>query len=85
MKGGYRPGAAGRHPIRIAVIWTERYAQLRRDTWIGSPLCRRLLLFLFRYFSLRVVPASKQSLAEQVIRHPDVMRQNCRPKTKLAV
>lgn len=34
-------------------------------------------------FSLRVVPASKQSLAEHVIRHPDVMRQNCRPKTKL--
>ena len=33
--------------------------------------------------SLRVVPASKQSLAEHVIRHPDVMRQNCRPKTKL--
>jgi hypothetical protein len=34
-------------------------------------------------FSLRVVPASKQSLAEHVIRHPDVMRQNCRPKTEL--
>jgi len=30
-----------------------------------------------------VVPASKQSLAEHVIQHPDVMRQNCRPKTKL--
>ena len=34
-------------------------------------------------FSLRVVPASKQSLAEHVIQHPDVMRQNCRPKTEL--
>ena len=34
-------------------------------------------------FSLRVVPASKKSLAEHVIRHPDVMRQNCRPKTEL--
>ena len=33
--------------------------------------------------SLRVVPASKQSLAKHVIRHPNVMRQNCRPKTKL--
>ena len=36
-------------------------------------------------FSLRVVPASKQSLAEHVIRHPDVMRQNCRPKTELCL
>ena len=80
---GFRSGAAGRHPIQIAAIWAERYAPVRRATWIGSPLCRRLLLFLFCYFSLRVVPASKQSLAEHVIQHPDVMRQNCRPKTKL--
>ena len=85
MKDRSRPGAAGRHPIQIAAIWAERYAQVRRATWIGSPLCRRLLLFLFCYFSLRVVPASKQSLAEHVIRHPDVMRQNCRPKTKLGL
>lgn len=41
------------------------------------------MLCLFCYFSLRVVPASKQLLTEHVIRHPDVMRQNCRPKTKL--
>ena len=54
-----------------------------RAAGIGSPLCRRRLLFLFCYFSLRVAPASKQSLAEHVIRHPDVMRQNCRPKTEL--
>jgi len=83
ITGSYRPEAAYRHPIRIAAIRVERYAPVRRATWIGSPLCRRLLLFLFCYFSLRVVPASKQSLAEQVIRHPDVMRQNCRPKTEL--
>ena len=35
--------------------------------------------------SLQVVPASKQSLAEHVIRHSDVMQQNCRPKTMLCV
>jgi hypothetical protein len=70
----YRPEAAGRHPIRIAAIRVKMYAPVLRATWIGSPLCRRLLLFLFCYFSLRVVPASKQLLAEQVIRHPDVMR-----------
>ena len=32
-----------------------------------------------------MVPVSKQSLAEHVIRHPDVMRQNCRPKKELEI
>ena len=69
----------------ITVIQVERYAPVRRATCIGSPLCRRLLLFLFCYFFLRVVPASKQLLAEHVIRYPGVMRQNCRPKTKFGI
>ena len=34
--GGYRPKAAGRHPIRIAVIWARRYACGLRATWIKS-------------------------------------------------
>ena len=48
-----------------------------------SPLSCRLLIFLSCYFALRVVPASKQYLVGHVIRHSDVMRQNCRQKTKL--
>ena len=52
-----------------------------RITRYGDASC----FFFPVIFSLRVVPASKQSLAEHVIRHSDVMRQNCRPKTKLAV
>jgi hypothetical protein len=31
-----------------------------------------------------VIHDSKQAFAEHFIQHPDVMRQNCRPKTKLA-
>ena len=42
-----------------------------------------LLLYLRCYLALRDISSSKQEVAEHVIRHPDVMRQNCRPKTKL--
>lgn len=50
--------------------------QMGHDT----PLCRRLLLFLSCYFALRVVFAFEQQFSEDVIRHSDVMRQNCCPK-----
>ena len=43
----------------------------------------QLLLYLRCYLALRDISYSKQKVAEHVIRHPDVMRQNCRPKTKL--
>ena len=46
------------------------------------PPCR-LLLYLRCYLALRDVFSSIQEVAEHVIRHPDVMRQNFRPKTKL--
>ena len=58
----------------------------------STPSCNMDLITCYGYascffcpviFFLRVAPASKQSLAEHVIRHSDVMRQNCRPKTKL--
>lgn len=42
-----------------------------------------LLLYLRCYLALRDISSSKQEVAEHVIRHPNVMRQNCRPKTKL--
>lgn len=60
MKGGYRPEAAGGQPIQIEAIRVERYAPVRRPTLIGSPLCRRLLLFLSFSFALCVDPTSKQ-------------------------
>ena len=47
------------------------------------PPCR-LLLYLRCYLALRDISYFKQEVAERVIRHPDVMRQNCRPK-KLSV
>lgn len=43
----------------------------------------RLLLYRRCYLALRDISSSKQKVAEHVIRHPNVMRQNCRPKTKL--
>ena len=43
----------------------------------------RLLLYRRCYLALRDISSSKQEVAEHVIRHPNVMRQNCRPKTKL--
>ena len=46
------------------------------------PPCR-LLLFLRCYLALREISFSKQAVVEHVIRHPDVMPQNCRQKTKL--
>lgn len=45
----------------------------------------QLLLYLRCYLALRDISYSKQEVAEHVIRHPDVMRQNCRPKTKLGI
>ena len=45
----------------------------------------RLLLYRRCYLALRDISSSKQEVAEHVIRHPDVMRQNCRPKTKLGI
>ena len=48
------------------------------------PPCR-LLLFLRCYLALREISFSKQAVVEHVIRHPDVMPQNCRPKTKLGM
>ena len=48
------------------------------------PLCR-LLLYLRCYLALRDISSYKQEVAEHVIRHPNVMRQNCRPKTKLGL
>ncbi len=44
-----------------------------------------LLLYLRCYLALRDISSSKQEVAAHVIRHPNVMRQNCRPKTKLAI
>ena len=44
-----------------------------------------LLLYLRCYLALRDISSSKQEVAEHVIRHPNVMRQNCRPKTKLGI
>jgi hypothetical protein len=44
-----------------------------------------LLLYLRCYLALRDISSSKQEVAEHVIRHPNVMRQNCRPKTKLGM
>ena len=52
---------------------------MNRITRYGDASC----FFCPGVCSLRVVPSSKQLLAEHVIRHSDVMRQNCRPKTKL--
>ena len=46
------------------------------------PPCR-LLLFLRCYLAMREISFSKQAVVEHVIRHPDVMPQNCRQKTKL--
>ena len=48
------------------------------------PPCR-LLLFLRCYLALREISFSKQAVVEHVIRHPDVMPQNCRQKTKLGM
>ena len=48
------------------------------------PPCR-LLLFLRCYLALREISFSKQAVVEHVIRHPDVMPQNCRQKTKLGL
>ncbi len=48
------------------------------------PPCR-LLLFLRCYLALREISFSKQAVVEHVIRHPDVMPQNCRQKTKLGI
>ena len=45
----------------------------------------RLLLYLRCYLALRNISSSKQEVAEHVIRHPNVMRQHCRPKTKLGI
>ena len=45
----------------------------------------RLLLYRRCYLALRDISFSKQEVAEHVIRHPNVMRQNCRPKTKLGI
>ena len=44
-----------------------------------------LLLYLRCYLALRDISSSKQEVAAHVIRHPNVMRQNCRPKTKLGM
>ena len=84
--GSSRPYAAGRRPIRIAAILAERYAPFLLATWIGSPAMATPAAFFCPVISyLQVVPASKQSLAEHVIWHLDVIRQNCRPKTKLGL
>ena len=77
-----RPFAAGHQPIRIAATSAGRYAVRLFPEWLGNPPCR-LLLFLSCYLPLRVIHDSKQAFAEHFIQHPDVMRQNCRPKTKL--
>ena len=45
----------------------------------------RLLLYLRCYLELRDISSSKQEVAKHVIRHPNVMRQDCRPKTKLCI
>ena len=82
--GGRRPFAAGHQPIRIAATSAGRYAVRLFPEWLGNPPCR-LLLFLRCYLALREISSSKQEVVEHVIRHLDVMRQNCRPKTKLAI
>ena len=83
-RGYYRPRAAGRHLIRIAAIraMAACYTPMCQMGRISSLKCR-LLLFLRCYLALREISFSKQAVVEHVIRHPDVMPQNCRQKTKL--
>jgi len=79
-----RPEAAGHQSIRIAVVGAGGYAKRLCPESIRSPTMPAaafpaLLSCLARDFF------SKQAVVEHVIRHPDVMPQNCRQKTKLGV
>ncbi len=51
----------------------------------NQPAMPTAAAFSVLLLALGVVPASKQELAKHVIRHSDFTRQNCRPKTKLAI
>lgn len=83
-RGGIRPEAASRHPIRIAVIRATRYALLSTCYMDRiAPLCRRLQLVLPYYFALCTACVLEQQFSGRVIQNSDVMRQNRRPKTKL--
>ena len=89
-------GKPGKIPGTRELIPHESYRlvyQIDGETvWILTNACVRsrsdhtpcgLLLYLRCYLALRDISSSKQEVAEHVIRHPNVMRQNCRPKTKL--
>ena len=92
-KGGLNPsGNDGRQAARSSHCPSNPDSGHPGEAVCSLPMCRmgrmsppscRLLLFLSCYLALRVVPASKQYLVGHVIRHSDVMRKNCRQKTKL--
>lgn len=49
--GCCRPGAAYRHPIRIAAVWVRRHAIRPRSTWVGLPAVLIPLLSVSCYFA----------------------------------
>lgn len=79
--GSCRPCAAGHQSIWIAVNAAGGYAKRLHPESIRSPT-KPAAAFPALLFALREISSSKQELAEHVIRHRDVTRQNCRPETK---